>query len=418
MKRLIALMVILPFLLSAQQAVPDRLTVFVDCSNTWCDMTFIRSEITAVNFSLDRLAADVHVLLTSIPMGGGGQQYQVIFYHQKNFSKAIDTLRYSMSPVATDFEKRDQLVKYLKVGLASSVAKTKAIDEMTITMKSDQPAEQSNKLQTDKWNYWVYRINIDGSFDADANYKSGRLSGELSASRTTDKSITRFSSYIGKNRSLYKYDGGKTLVDNHFWGFDHSFIKTLGSRSGAGYEVVYNQSTFSNNQGKLFVRAAFEYNFFPYSEVNNKLFTLSYGPYAQHNNYYDSTIFNKTDEMLFGHMVVASLSLNQKWGTVGIGVAYRNFLHDWQFYNVGANINTDVRITGGLSFYANFFGSIVHDQLYLPRGGASTEEVLTRRRQLASSYNLFVSFGLTFRFGSILNNFVNPRFSGPGNWVF
>ncbi len=72
----------------------------------------------------------------------------------------------------------------------------------------------------------------------------------------------------------------------------------------------------------------------------------------------------------------------------------------------------DVRISGGLSFYMYAFGSIVRDQLSLPKGAASEQEILTRRRQLASGYNFYTSFGLNYRFGSKVNNFVNPRFTG------
>lgn len=408
---------VLPFICAGQPS-PSRLSVFIDCTNTWCDMTYIRSEITVVNFSLDRLAADMHILVSSTTAGGGGEQFQVIFYGQNKFSKVNDTLKFIMSPVSTDFERRETLVKYLKLGLAPSIAKTDAISEVSIVMKSDKPESQSNKTVTDKWNYWVYRVGVDGNFSADQNYKSGRLSGRLSANRTTDKS--KISLYVsgGKNRSIYNYDGVSTVVDNHNTEFGHSYIKSLGNKWGGGYDINYSTSTFSNIKGRMFIRSGIEYNFFPYSEVNNKLLTLSYGPFLQRNTYYDTTIFNKTKELRYGHMFIASLSLNQKWGTIGMGLAHRNYFHDWKLYNLGANINVDVRITGGLSFYMYFYGGIVHDQIYLPGGGATKDEVLTRRRQLASSYNFSTFFGLTYRFGSILNNFVNPRFTGPGNWVF
>jgi hypothetical protein len=53
---------------------------------------------------------------------------------------------------------------------------------------------------------------------------------------------------------------------------------------------------------------------------------------------------------------------------------------------------------------------LTRDQIFLPKGGATSQEVLTRRRQLASGYNIYSYFGLNYRFGSKLNNFVNPRF--------
>jgi hypothetical protein len=55
---------------------------------------------------------------------------------------------------------------------------------------------------------------------------------------------------------------------------------------------------------------------------------------------------------------------------------------------------------------------LLRDQLYLPRGNLSDEERLLRLRQLATSYNYFVQVGLSYSFGSIFNNIVNPRFGG------
>jgi hypothetical protein len=417
-KMILIILMVIPVYSYSQFSARERLNVFVDCSNTWCDMTFIRSEITAVNFSLDRIAADIHVLITSAQAGGGGDQYNVIFYGQNKYKGLNDTLRFIVSPIATDFESRDILVKYIKLGLAPSVAKTKAIEEISIVMKSDSVSGKSNQTVTDSWNYWVYRIGFDGSFSADQVYTSTWLNGSFSANRTTEREKINFRIGGGIDRSKYTYDGETDLVHNYNYRASHFHIWSIGKKWGAGYETVYSSSTFSNNKGRAFLRTGIEYNLFPYTDVNNKLLTISYGPFIQHNSYYDTTIFNKKRELISGHMLLTSLTLNQKWGSIGFGVAYRNYFHNWKFYNLGANANMNIRITGGLSFYVDFWGSLAHDQIFLSADGVDKEDVLTKRRQLGSNFNFRSWFGLTYRFGSILNNFVNPRFDGPGNWIF
>jgi hypothetical protein len=64
----------------------------------------------------------------------------------------------------------------------------------------------------------------------------------------------------------------------------------------------------------------------------------------------------------------------------------------------------------------NFFGefSRTRDQIYLPLGEATTEEILLRQRQLLTGYQYFFNFGFRYSFGSIYNNIVNPRFGGGG----
>jgi len=63
----------------------------------------------------------------------------------------------------------------------------------------------------------------------------------------------------------------------------------------------------------------------------------------------------------------------------------------------------------GLSLFSSFNVEFIQDQLFLPAGSASLDEVLLRRRALATSYQLDASFGLAYTFGSIYNNVVNTR---------
>lgn len=63
----------------------------------------------------------------------------------------------------------------------------------------------------------------------------------------------------------------------------------------------------------------------------------------------------------------------------------------------------------GLSVFSAFNVGLVQDQLYLPAGEASLDEVLLRRRERATSYELDARLGLSYTFGSIYNNVVNTR---------
>ncbi len=406
-----------------QPTIPGTLKVFIDCSNTWCDMSFIRSEINVVDFMLDRVAADVHMLVTEQSTGSGGSKYQLIFFGQNSFKNLRDTLSFTTDPNATEFEERELLIKYMKLGLATYVAKTTAAKDVIISFKKTETEknkqDSSFQLQKDRWNYWVYRIGIDGYMNADAVYKDNRLSTNLSANRTTEQMKLYFSVSASKNKSTFEYDNSgvtqKIVVRNNNLGFWHYLIKSINSHWSYGYEVAYAQNSFSNFKGSAFFRTAFEYNIFPYKEVNNRYFAINYGFTARNNHYYDTTIYNKTRETLFGQQAEAKISFNQKWGTIAAGVNYHHFFHDLKLFNLSAHASTDIRITGGLSFNIYVSGALTRDQINLPKGGATEQEILTRRRQIASGYSYYTSFGLNYRFGSKVNNFVNPRFEGPNN---
>lgn len=406
----------------SQTVTKKRLSVFIDCSNTWCDVTYIRTEINVVDFVVDRIAADVHVLITSQQIGSGGEQFQLIFYGLNRFATVKDTLRFETLPLATDAEERELTTKYLQAGLAPFIAKAGYLNEVTIhsKLKSDSTGktQQSNQNTKDKWNYWVFRAGTDGNFSSDQNYKSQNLNGRFSASRVTDKAKLLFNINGGENQNVFTIGDDKIKVRNHNINFLLTYAKSINEHLTAGYDVSALQSTFTNIKSQFYFSPGIEYNIFPYKSVNTKLLTIRYGVDIRRNSYYDTTIYNKKTEWLPGQNISANLSLNQKWGTISAGITYRNFFNDWKFYNISFNTFMDVRLTGNLSFNIYAFPSIVRDQVFLPKGNASVDDILSRRRQLQTNYNFFMGFGITYRFGSILNNFVNPRFnSGGGNFI-
>lgn len=112
-----------------------------------------------------------------------------------------------------------------------------------------------------------------------------------------------------------------------------------------------------------------------------------------------------------GHEVNAKFTYKQKWGSVQVSAKYRSYLHNLEFYNLGADASCELQVSGGFSVFINTSAELVRDQIYLPKGGATQQEVLTRRRQLESGYNFQTNIGINYRFGSKMNNFVNPRFN-------
>jgi hypothetical protein len=298
--------------------------------------------------------------------------------------------------------------------------KTPFATALDVVIKQDAAGPLSVQTNTrDKWNFWVFRIGARGELNADRVYNSNLLNANFSANRTTDK--LKLEVYVSgsKRHSVYTIEDGtasKYTVDNSDYGVFTDFVKSFNQHWSYGVQLDYSNSTFNNIKKKVYINPALEYNVFKYRDVNNRFFALRYSVEANHNFYYDTTIYNRISEVLYGHRFSAALTLNKKWGTFFTGVSYRNYFRSWRLNSIGGNVNANVRITGGLSFsiYAN--ASLVHNQMSLVKGDATEQEVLTRKRQLASTYNYYTSFGLNYRFGSILNNFVNPRFEGYGGF--
>ena len=75
-----------------------------------------------------------------------------------------------------------------------------------------------------------------------------------------------------------------------------------------------------------------------------------------------------------------------------------------------AGFGVSFRVIKGLNFHFGGDYTMVHDQFALVKGGATEQEILLHIKQLETSYTYHTWFGLSYTFGSIYNNVVNPRF--------
>jgi len=396
----------------------NRLKVFMDCPDG-CDMNYIRTEINIIDFVLDRLVADVHVLITDQNTGSGGDKYQLIFFGQNSFKQMSDTIYFDNAANNTDFEERELLLKYLKLGLTPFITKTDMARYINVQMKTDKVKDEIKKDSTqskkDPWNYWVFNTSVNGSGRTEESYENSSINGELSAVQITEESKIGFEFEAGKQKSSYEYEDDSGFLQNDIfkndnYSFSHYLIKSIDDHWSWAYELELSRNTFSNNKQRTQLTFGIEYDIYPYTQVNTKYFTISYQLDVRHNNYFDSTIYDKTKETLAGHGVESSVSFNQKWGNIQFGLEYHNYFHNWKLFNLQADCGMEIRITGGLSFFVFTNAELIRDQIFLPKEGATPQEVLTRQRQIASGYSLSAHFGINYRFGSKLNNFVNPRF--------
>jgi hypothetical protein len=87
-------------------------------------------------------------------------------------------------------------------------------------------------------------------------------------------------------------------------------------------------------------------------------------------------------------------------------------LSDLSQYRLGVFGGVEVRLFKGFSLEVSGDYARVRDQRNLPKAGASDEEILVRMKELATGYRYYFSVGISYSFGSIFNNVVNPRFGG------
>ncbi|HEU4828124.1 MAG TPA: hypothetical protein VFT04_02910, partial [Gemmatimonadales bacterium] len=192
---------------------------------------------------------------------------------------------------------------------------------------------------------------------------------------------------------------------------------SLGPHWGLRVAASADRSSFNNRRLGVRGLMGFEYDVFPYTESADRLFTFRYEVGANRYRYDELTIFEKTSETLFSHALEVSLDATQPWGSAGIGASAHQYLDDLDSHSLRLFADIEIRLIRGLELELDGSVSRIRDQRYLPAGGLTPEEILLRQQALATDYRFFISAGLSYSFGSIYNNIVNPRF-GDGDAFF
>jgi len=407
---------------TARAAQDSALRVFLDCPNSFCDFDYYRTEITFVNWVRDRQFAQMHVLVTA-QQTGGGQAYTLAFIGLERFAGAEDTLHYISHAGDTQDDLRKGLAQVLRLGLVRFAARTPVAARLEITYSA--PPSGAAQVR-DPWNYWVFETRLSSNFFGEHSYKSSYVSANLSASRITEAWKFTWSANQNYNQSDFTvpdFDSTGTQIGEHVvtsitrsYGSELLIVKSLGRRWSAGVQGSAFSSTYSNQDLTLKLGPAVEFDIFPYSQSTRKLLTLRYNLSVASFNYRDTTIFNRLSETRATQTLTVSLDVKQPWGSAGLSLEGSNYLYDFRKNHLQIFGNGSFRLFKGLSFDFFSFVNLIHDQLAIQKAGATEQEVLLRRRQLATSYSYSGFVGLRYTFGSKFANVVNPRFGSGGGF--
>jgi hypothetical protein len=383
----------------------DALNVFMNASD------YFKKEIPYVNYVRDIKDAGVYILSTSQGTGSGGQKFTYFLVGQNQNAGMRDTLSFVTSPDETQDETRKKEVNTLKMGLMRYVAKTPLSKYMNISFT--EPLSET--VSTDKWNSWVFKTSIYGFLQAEKTYSDSYVSGNMSASRITKDWKVNISGNLNQDNQKYIIDDTTTITGtNSSKSLSALIVRSLTDHWSFGGTTRMGASAYNNEKFKFSFMPGIEYDVFPYSESTRRQLRILYTAGYTFVNYSDSTIYDKMKENLWSHNITASYEVVQKWGNIDISVGYSNYFHDWKKNNLYVQGFIDLRIAKGLSINLGGSASLIHDQLGLVKKDVPVDQILLRRQQLATQYSYFTSFGLTYTFGSIYNNVVNPRFGNSG----
>jgi hypothetical protein len=161
-----------------------------------------------------------------------------------------------------------------------------------------------------------------------------------------------------------------------------------------------------------------EYNVYPYSRSTHRQLRILYGIGNSFNMYIDTTIFDKIEENLWKHQLQLAYQVQEKWGSVNVSLEGSNYFHDFSLNRLQLSGYISVRILKGLSLRIWGGAARINDQLSLVKGELTEADILLKLQELETSYSIDGQVGVTYTFGSIYNNIVNPRFGNGGRRYF
>jgi len=383
----------------------DAINLYIDCNS--CDISYIKKNIKFANYVRDTKDAQVHLMVSANQTGSGGTEYVLFFIGQNSFKGIDDTLKFNVEPSATSEEIRVLFVKKMKIGLIRYVSKTPLIDYISIEYsKSEDEVSQV----VDKWNSWVFNLSSSGNFNSQSLSSSFYLSSSVNINRTTEASKVNFGFGNNFNEQRFKMDDGEVVGTSRSYYFSNLYAKSINQHWSIGEYLNASTSTYSNLDYALSFKPAIEFNIFPYAQYNRRKLCFNYSIGVNHKNYIDTTIYFKTKETYASHTLSVYYQTIQKWGNIYVSIDGSTFLNDFNKNRMDIYTSIEWRIFKGFSISYNMSYGFVRDQIELPKGEASREDVLLSLRQLQTDYTMWAYFSLSYTFGSIYNNVVNPRF--------
>ncbi len=396
----------------------ETLYVFLDCRG--CDDDFIITETKFVNFVRDQSLADLHLLVIR-QRTSNGAQYLIDYIDQRQSEKPKKELLLDTYNFQTDEEVRNELVSIIQLGLISYLTDTKILSQLSVAFNPEESDNDVSFEGNDPWNNWVFEFGVDGNINGQENEYRYNLGGDGEAQRVTNEWKLRFNFWGNYNRRAVTEDeeviqGTDTSFVEKTRYFDRSnrnyfglVAKTINNHWSVGFYTRYRSDTFVNIDNQIGITPAIEYSLFPYQEFTRREVTARIGVVTSYYDYSETTVFLEDEEFLFRPELDLRADFTQPWGGFRAGIEAGAFLHDLSLNRFEFDTRVDLRVSKYLSVFLNGGYDIIADQISLPAGDLSTEELLAGVRQQPTSYSFRGSFGVRVQFGSIYNNVVNPR---------
>ena len=382
----------------------EKVKVFLSCR---CDDDFIKQNTLVFDYVRDRTLSDIEVFVFEISNAGGGRKYSFEYKGKNAFQNMGNEISTNIPSNLTFVEAREKLLNTYKLGMVYFLQNTSFQNQLEVTFYDDK--NKPEELSLDQWKNWVFEVSGSFNLENEKSIREEEYNLGLEVDRVTE--IWRIRSDFGMLRSVKFFSGDEESYNSErkrtF--FSGSIVKSLSNHFSTGVFGYYLNDTFRNYRSFFNFSPALEYNLFPYSEVLTREITLAYKIGYNFYEYFEKTIYGFLNQEMFNQSLTLNLRYREKWGSIYSYLVASQFLDQPDQNRLTLNNNINLRIIRGLSLRISGNFQLIRDQINLPQGEASIEDLLLRQRQISTNFQNRISLGLSYTFGSIFNNIVNTR---------
>jgi len=396
----------------------STLRVYLDCRTWGCDRDLFITEVRFATLTRDRADADVQLLVTALNNGAGGRQLTLQFIGLHSFEGEADTVATTLPPNIADDRTRREIIRVAKLGLVRYALRTASAAGLRLDDDGVPAAQREALLRAaDPWNFWVISVGASGGANAESCSSRGNAGASVNARRVTDAWKINVAANGNYRQSTYQLsDSTRATYVLRDYGARGRIVRNSGAHWSNGIIGNIGHTDYANQDTYARLGATVEYSIFPWSQATSRQLVAAWQVAVQHFDYIQTTVYLKDHETLPLHQAIIAGSTRQPWGNVDVSANWSQYLDDPSKSHAGINGSASLRITRGLSLNVGGFASRVRDQLYLPKGDATDEQILTQQRALATSFVRGGSLSVSYTFGSIYNTIVNPRLDVMGGF--
>ena len=381
--------------------------LFIKCDR--CDNNFLKNEINYVNHVREQGLADIQLFIYRNRNANNGNRYSLDFIGKNNFLDKKLSLVLDTNPRLTRDEIRNALKRKIDIGLVYFLIETDISDKINISYDSIINNSNSYESSSDKWKNWVFQSAGEVNFENETSRKESNIRIELDADKVTDKIKLQFDIDFERSNNKYENDNNIFISKRNKKSFGAKSVWSINNKWSAGFNAGASGDTYQNIDFRYYIMPAIEYSFFPYDEFVRREMVINYRIGYGYRNYIEETIYNKLDEHVYLHQLAFETRFRQPWGEIYTNLRGKTFLQDPSKNSFSLDSWFSIRIFEGLAVRFGGEIEIIRDQLSLPKGNASIEDLLLQQQEIATDFRSEFRIAIGYTFGSAFNNYLNSR---------